>query len=348
MAVHGKRGGFETRYRVTGVAAVVVGLSRRTGRRAYRRGRPRKSPCRCDTRPLGLPANGTRHSANPRACPPAERRLLVRFAREFRRLETRFRVAGGTVRTRRARRELAGVPVFVAIRAQLVRDRTMEVATLVASVAGLLRVLSQQRERGGGMVEIGARTVGLPPRGVVATVAGRARPRAKSGLKKRAAVRIVVAILAACEAQSLEDQSLPVRRRRMALAAGYRPMLASEREARLRVREAGGRLPGVLRVAPGAGSTQLPGVLIPMARRALPPQTQERVVEVLDFDFPPRRRVQACPRCDSSRNAAPRACLAARSRSWRRGRTCCGPVSSAHSSVHYVPGGSARTRSARR
>ena len=77
-----------------------------------------------------------------------ERALLVRLAREQRRLELHFVMAGVAVCAGGAAFELAVMNVFVAIAAERVRHRSAEIVVLVALRAGRFGMLPVQRKLG--------------------------------------------------------------------------------------------------------------------------------------------------------------------------------------------------------
>ena len=87
---------------------------------------------------------------------------------------------------------------------ECVRDRAPEIAFLVALPAAQLRMLPDEPELRGVMVEIPAGTIGLPTSGVVTAVA----LAAQFQVKECAVVGIGVTTLAPVERQPFEESQL--------------------------------------------------------------------------------------------------------------------------------------------
>lgn len=219
-----------------------------------------------------------------------ERGVSMGLPVEQRRLEARLVVAGLAVRPGCARQKLSAVLVLVTALTLIVRHSPVEVDVLVAAGACHFRVLSLQRKWSLGVTEARARLRVLPTIGDVATLTSSPKLR----VLKRAAVRIGVAILAALEFQALELKcgysGHLARTGCMALHARHRLVLSGKREFRLRMVEAGDRLPGVHRVAASAFGPKLAAMLILVTGEAFPAQSEKGVVGVLELDLLRGRR----------------------------------------------------------
>lgn len=142
--------------------------------------------------------------------------LRVPVAIEARWFEPVFGVAGGAVRPRNARYELPAVGIFMTVLAAVVRQRPMEIRTLVARRAGECCVLSPQCEFRGVVIEARTWTAVLPSAGIVAAFASFVR----TYFLERSAMRIRMTILATGEHQRFEDPG-PISRSGMTLLAEY-------------------------------------------------------------------------------------------------------------------------------
>ncbi len=121
------------------------------------------------------------------------------------------------------------------------------------------------------MVELHSGTVVLPAAGVVALVAG----FLQAHIAKRTAMWIRVAALTTVSEESRELHGAFSRAGRMALHAGYRLVLAGECEVRAVMIETLRGFPCILGVAIGALLAQLASMLVGVAERALPLQSEE-------------------------------------------------------------------------
>ncbi len=171
-----------------------------------------------------------------------EKAFLVLFASIQRRLEAGLGVARDTIAPGRPPRELALMHVLMAIGALFVGDGLLEIGVLMTLETAGLGVLSVERELGQVVIESGFGAHRFPGSRYVAGLAGAFEGR----IHERASMRIVVAILAAGEVQSLVPGRSTPRRGRVALHAVEALMAPSQGIRRTAVIEARCRLPGVL------------------------------------------------------------------------------------------------------
>ena len=121
-----------------------------------------------------------------------KRALLVSLSREQGWLKAHFVVAGVAIRPRGAARKLAAMNVFVAIAAESMLCRGVEIIVLVTLRAGSFGMLPVQRKFGRVVIKTTVGEDRFPPRRRVAILAGALeRCRLKSS-----AVRIGMTILA--------------------------------------------------------------------------------------------------------------------------------------------------------
>ena len=160
--------------------------------------------------------------------------------------------------------ELAPVRIrVVAVRAKIVRNGLLEIATLVTVIAGGFGMRTMQGEFGLVVIEADGRSglQHLPAGGDVAALAG-------SG--ERSAVRVLMAIGAGGERNVfVRNKDLGVFACRLvALRARHFLVQSGQRVVGGAVIEAAGGLPGFQRVTTGAVRSQLAAMLIGMAVRA--------------------------------------------------------------------------------
>ena len=157
--------------------------------------------------------------------------------------------------------ELAAVRIgSVAVRALRKRHGLLEVPACVALYAVHLNVLPKQRELGLGMVELFIRRNLFPAGGGVARFAG---------LRKRAMMRVSVAVAAFREWYAREAGLAARVSGRMAFCASHLRVKSCERKVRLVVIEFCGCLPINKIVTLLAVLAELPAVRILMARHAV-------------------------------------------------------------------------------
>ena len=198
-------------------------------------------------------------------------------------------MTNGTISASGIRHELATVIIDMAIGAFRKRNRCLEIALVMAVAASHAAVLSEKRISCFGVIE--ALQLGYlgPLRCVVARLA-----RAFEG----ALMRIGMAAGASGKRKpgvldvrfGISDRSFQIRHRSVAFRAGYGGMRSRQRELRLRVVEAGRRLPGICRVALGAVRADLSAVLILVAACACAGKSQVSVIEILYLNSGPARR----------------------------------------------------------
>lgn len=215
-----------------------------------------------------------------------EAALLVRLFCKSRGLETRVGVTGLAVGTHGPRGKLLVVRVFMAVGAQGMRDCLLKVVIFVALRTSELRVLAGEWEIRRAMVEVIGWRVRLPPAGGVARQASVRELR----LRKRAAMRIGVAVLALGERDALVFGSGLAGHVRMALRASNVSVQSGECELRAAVIKAFRRFPLPQRVALRTGASQLILVRIFVTGCTLLGKSQVRMVHILHLDL----RLRVC------------------------------------------------------
>jgi hypothetical protein len=207
--------------------------------------------------------------------------LFVRLFVEQRRLEAPFVMTGLAIGPRGAGPELPFVLVLMAIRAAFKCYLAVEIAVLVAFLAGSFSVFPLQRKFCDAVIEIAGGTIELPAPGDVARFAS----AVELGFLEAAAVGIHVAVLASAVVESLEKDWLALRSRFVALLAGHHLVFPGKRIDRTPVIEAGSGPPGILLVAAFAIRSLLAPVHVLVAGSALPAKAEERVVQVFYLDL---------------------------------------------------------------
>lgn len=169
----------------------------------------------------------------------------------------------------RTAQELAGMLIFVAVQAPVVRNRLGETRTVVAGGAGLIGMGPFKREGRLAVIEGQGGPDVLPTGSVVAaaTLSG-----SESG-----AVRVGMAVLASLESETPELRRVALVMTTVASDAGVK---AGEREPRFLMPKSGGRTPPLERVATGAVLTQPVSMDVFMTRRAGLREAEHRSVQV--------------------------------------------------------------------
>jgi hypothetical protein len=121
----------------------------------------------------------------------------------------------------------------------------------------------------------------LPAAGIVAVIAG----TSKLDFLEGPAVLIGVTAIAAAVGQPFELSILLTGPRSVALLTGFGLMQSREREVRRGMTESRSRLKGIRRVAAQAIGAELALMLILMTGSALTAKTQERPVQIFQFDL---------------------------------------------------------------
>jgi hypothetical protein len=207
--------------------------------------------------------------------------LTVRFAVKAGGFEAGHFVTGAAVGPGGAGGELSFVRIFMAVPATLMGDGAVEIGALVAFGASHRRVLSQEREFGGVVMEVRAWLVLLETVGVVAGIAG----TPELDFLKSPVVGIGVTALAAAEIQSFELGILLTGLGSMAFLAGLRLVQSGEREVGGGMIEAGGRLEAILGVTAEAIGAQLALMLILVTGKAVAAKAEERPVRIFELDL---------------------------------------------------------------
>lgn len=190
-------------------------------------------------------------------------------------------MAGFALAAVRASGELAIMGIgLVAIRAELVRNGTLEVGAGMAAFAGHLQMLAKERKPGSGVVESRRECALLPGTGIVARFAT---------LLERAVMRVPVAVGAIVELQA-EIARRAVGAGCVAFLAGYLGVRPGEREAGLGVVNLLSSLPVGGVVALQAVRAQRTLMLVLMAVDAGASKSQVGVVEVFGGEHRSFRR----------------------------------------------------------